>query len=250
MNRHYVQPQALPARQRGYTLVEILIALVIALFLVGGLLTMEQTTRQSSANQTGLSQLQDEQRVAMTLLNDVLQTAGYFPDPTTNTASTEFPAIAVAAGGALAQGQAIVGTHTNAATPDTITVQYSTSGTDGIINCTGGTSAVPTTFINSFTVAGGQLLCSPNNGGTTYALVNGVTNMQVWYGVATLNPTTSNAVDTYYTASQMGAANWPNVTSVKVVLTFTNPMAGQAGQPATVTITRVIGLMNRVGVII
>jgi hypothetical protein len=32
-----------------------------------------------------------------------------------------------------------------------------------------------------------------------------------------------------------------------VVLTFTNPLAGQAGQPATITMERVIEVMSRAG---
>jgi len=47
----------------------------------------------------------------------------------------------------------------------------------------------------------------------------------------------------------MTAGNWSNVLSVLVRLTFTNPLyvaAGQ-GQPQTVTIQRVVGVMNQLG---
>jgi hypothetical protein len=83
------------------------------------------------------------------------------------------------------------------------------------------------------------------------ALVNGLsgvaTGMTVLYGVAT---GTDNNVTEYQTAAQVG--NWSNVTSVQVTLTFVNPLATQsgqtvAGQPATVTFTRVISVMGRVG---
>jgi hypothetical protein len=51
----------------------------------------------------------------------------------------------------------------------------------------------------------------------------------------------------------MSAANWQNVTSVRVTLTFVNPLYQQAGYTATtsqyVYFTRVIALQGRTGVI-
>ena len=82
------------------------------------------------------------------------------------------------------------------------------------------------------------------------ALVNGLTNMVISYGVAT---GTDNNVTEYLNAQQVTAGGfWPNVTSVQVTLTFTNPHATQngqavAGQPATVSFSRVISVMGRVG---
>jgi hypothetical protein len=46
----------------------------------------------------------------------------------------------------------------------------------------------------------------------------------------------------------MSSANWLNVTAVKVTLTFTNPLKADPGQQPTVQFTRVISLMNRIGV--
>ena len=71
--------------ERGFTLIEILIALLIGLFLLGALLTIVQTNRAVFGNQNKLAQLQDGERMALTMMTDVIQSAGYFPDPTTNT---------------------------------------------------------------------------------------------------------------------------------------------------------------------
>jgi hypothetical protein len=52
------------------------------------------------------------------------------------------------------------------------------------------------------------------------------------------------------TAAQVNAAGlWDNVIAALVQVTFTNPMyvAGQTGQPATVSIQRVISVMNQTG---
>jgi type IV pilus assembly protein PilW len=238
-------------RQRGYTLIEILVALLIGLFLLGGLFTLEWGTRRASANQTALAQLQDNQRFAMSLLNDVIQAAGYYPNPTLYTALAALPAAGAAFPTA---GQPITGTHTSATVPDSITVRYMTASNDTTINCLGGTNTTGGTLLytNQFIVntATNQLQCSLN-GGTFTPLVNGVTNLQILYGVNTSGSTTTHNVDTYKTATQMAPTDWLNVTAVQVTLSFQNPLYGQPGQTQAaqknVTFARVIGVMNQMG---
>jgi type IV pilus assembly protein PilW len=262
MNHTFRPPMARRAHQGsyaqgGYTLVEILVALVIALFLLGGLLTLVSGTRRTNANQTALTQLQDNQRLAMSLLNDVIQHAGYFPDPTLYT-----PASFVASGSFLAT-QIITGTHA-AGVPDSISVRFLTSGTDGLINCQGVSAAAVHTYTNVFTIdtVNNRLVCAVD-GGAPVPLVNGVTDMQILYGVNTaaaavpgLSPPSD--VDTYMDATQVTtASDWFRVTSVRITLTFSNPLcsvqnvgaACQAGQQATVSFTRTIDLMGRTGVV-
>ncbi len=239
--------------QRGFTLVEIMIALLIGLFLLGALFTIVQTNRQVFAAQSQLAQLHDSERMAMTLIADVVQAAGYFPDPTSNAQADVFTA-----SGAFASLQAITGTYSATAPGDTISVRYMTANNDGVLNCSG----VPNTtggnlmYVNKFEVSNGQLVCTTN--ATQYNLVSGatngtgVTNMTVLYGVKTNAGAAGNTVDTYMNASQMNTANWNSVISVLVRVTFTNPLydalhsAGQA-QPQTLSIQRVIGVMNQVG---
>ena len=253
-------PIARAARcHRGYTLIEILIALLVALFLLAGLGTLVAGTRRTGTNQMALAQLQDEQRLAMSMLSDVIQTAGYFNTNLFYTTAAAFPAAVTTTGGAnnitLAAGQVVGGTHTSISAPDTIAVRYATSGTDGIINCVGGTNAAATIYVNYFFVntatTPNQLQCS-SDGKTSDAvsLVSHVVNMQIWYGVSTGGGTTSN-VDTYMTADQVTSSTggWPTVTSVRVTLTFDNPLWLQPGQPQYVYFTRVIALQTRAGAV-
>ncbi len=72
-------------RMRGFTLVELMVTIAIALFLLGGLVMIVQNVRQTYGNQQSLAQLQDAQRFAMTVITDVVQAAGYFPTPATET---------------------------------------------------------------------------------------------------------------------------------------------------------------------
>ena len=245
--------------QRGLTLIEMAISMVIAMFLLAGLTTVVTGIRASSGIQSQLAQLQDNERLAMTMLTDVIQQTGYYPNPgppSFNTpagslpASTAFPTA----------GQAITGT-TNATAPgDTITVRYAMVNTDGIFNCAGGTNttATLTAYESQFSVASGVLQCTLN-GGTPVPLVSGVTNMKILYAVNTAGATQTCA-DSYMTSAEVTAGNtnfpaasggfWYNATthmsnvcSVKVTLYFTNP--NDANNP--IQFTRVIALMSNAG---
>jgi type IV pilus assembly protein PilW len=257
MNAH--RNRSAHGAQLGFTLVELMVAMAIGLFLVGGLITLMGGMRRTYTTQTGLSQLQDNERVAMTLITDVLQAAGYFPLPTTNTAQTVFPATSPFT----VQGQSIFGQPAvPASAGDTLTVRFLTNGTaatidaDNLINCTGNTSPTAITFVNTFSVDSltGDLVCALN-GGAPVHLVSGLVSMQVLYGVHTNTSLTDYSVDTYMSAAAVtAAADWLAVISVKVTLTFTNPTYGNLpGQsttkvPQTVVFTRVIDVMNQTGV--
>jgi len=58
----------------------------------------------------------------------------------------------------------------------------------------------------------------------------------------------TNSVDAYLDATAMTAAYWGKVLSVKIRLTFANPMFGQPGQPQTIQFERVVDVMNKTGV--
>jgi type IV pilus assembly protein PilW len=241
--------------QQGFTLLEIMIALTIGLFLLGALVTIVQSNKAAFLNQSQLAQMQDSERMAMTLMAEVIQEAGYFPDPTTNTVGGT-----LIASGAFANSQAITGGYVAAAPGDTISVRYMTAPLDGILNCSGVPNPNPVgganiLYVNQFNVAvtagvpGGQLICTVTTaaGTTAYTLVNGVTNLRVFYGVKTNVAALGNNADTYLLASQMTAAYWSSVITVMVQLTFNNPLAAQPGQPPSVTLQRVINLMNQSG---
>jgi type IV pilus assembly protein PilW len=237
--------------QQGFTLIELSVAVLIGLFLLGGLLTLVHDMRRTFGAQNGLAQLQDSERLAMTLVTDVIQAAGYYPDPTTQTGTTALPG----APPFTAAGQSIAGTGNLVAPGDTISVQYLTANNDGVINCKGGTNTSGGNFlyVNKFSVVMDPLTnkwtLSCTLGAVVYPLVSDVTNMQIWYGVKRNNAVPGNNVDTYLTWGGMTPADWSSVICVKVTLTFVNPLkATQPTQPATIQFTRVITVMNRAGV--
>ena len=232
--------------QGGFTLIEILIALTLGLFLLGALMIIVQTNKTVFGNQNKMAQLQDAERMALMMMSDVIQSAGYFPDPTANTLTSTLTAIAP-----FGSGEAMSGTYAAAAPGDQISVRYMTAGGDNILNCSGQSNPLGgpnTLYVNSFQILNGQLICTMN--GTQYNLVSGVTNLSILYGVKTNVAAVANDVDTYMNATQVAAAGlWGSVITVRVQLTFTNPLyvAANQGQPATISVQRVVGVMSQTG---
>ena len=262
MSTRYITPRRRPrSRLRGFTLVELMVTISIALFLLGGLVKIVQNVRQTYGNQQALAQLQDGQRFAMTVIADVVQAAGYFPttSPMTWSAATSLQAV----GPFATPGQALYGTRV-AGVPDTLQVRYRTAINDGVILCDGSTNTTvgpDQAFTNIFTVVPsvvpgvpGRLWCSVNNTGSVaapgVALVEGIQNMVIYYGVKRNVPVSVDYnVDTYLTADLMSATDWMNVSSIKIRLTFTNPLFGQTTtQPATIDFERIIPVMGRTGI--
>lgn len=233
--------------QGGFTLVELLVATTVAVFLLGGLAATLQSTRKAYSQQYELSQLQDNQRLAMTLIAGVVESAGYFPDPVTNTSATFMPS-----GGVwTTAGQSVVGTANTTAPGDTFTIRYAAANNDNVFNCIGAqnTSGATVPMVNTFKVvkdAAGTSWLVCNNGVQDYQLVKDVTNLQVVYGVH-LGAATGSCTDTYQTSAQMVAtpANWSLVCSVRVSLTFNNRVSLATG--GTLMIQRTVALMNTAG---
>jgi type IV pilus assembly protein PilW len=257
-SRHSTMIGRIARGQRGFTLVELMVTVAIALFLLGGLVTILQNVRATYNNQQSLAQLQDQQRFAMTVLTDVIQAGGYYPDPLGMT-----PGSALPAAGAYQVGQAFTGSQGGAGVPDSVGVRYVTAGQDGVILCDGSSNnaaqGVPQLYTNVFTVVPpapgvpGQLLCALNGANPPLALVSGVQGLSIYYGVKRNPAITDYNVDTYLTANQMLLAgpngnDWLNISSVRIILTFTNPLTGQPGQQPTITFERVIEVMARAGV--
>jgi type IV pilus assembly protein PilW len=259
-------------RQRGFSLVELSIAMLIALFLLGGLVTLVMGTRRTSATQTALGQLQDNQRIAMTLIANVVQKAGYFPNPVTQQLSS-FNAETLS-GVTMAASQVLGGTHLAVSPGDRLAVRFYTPSTDPnstVINCAGqsnpAASSAPNPnlwYTNVFRVATVNgtkwLQCQTRSSGAgtvlTVNLIPNVTSISVLYGVSAAAAGNDYSVVQYLNAGQMTATNWLNVTALKVTLTFLLPAYGTTGGQmmsssapnSTQTIQRVIPVMSRAGV--
>ncbi len=232
-------------RQTGVSLVEIMVAMIIGLFMLLALSTLFFNFRGTFRDQDQLAQLQDNERLALTMLTNTVQSAGYFPDPLNNVATSVLPLSTGNAYGDFAAGQAVVGKSGTSGASDTLTTRFMTATGDGILNCQGqsNTSGANVVYVNSFAVSANNELTCAINGGAAMPLVSGVTAFSVLYGTDTAN---GGNVDQYLTATAVGAGGfWPQVRTARVTVSFANPYANQPGQPATLSWTQTIALMNR-----
>lgn len=262
MNR----PRTSIGRPRGYSLIELLIAIAIAIFLIGGVLVVEQSMHRSYSDQSALAQIEDTERFTMSMLSEVTEAAGYYPDPAQTSLVTALPPESTtAAGNALsfAAGQAVDGDSgtavVNGATVgnDSIAIRYMTASGDGISMCDGqpnvtGSNQVYVNYLYvQNTGTGSYLYCMVQTGATwgpAIQLAQNVESMQIWYGLNTNG--TDNNVDTYVPAASMTTSDWMKVTSVKVLVTFANPLYTvykEKGQSPVLFFTKAIDIMSRTG---
>jgi type IV pilus assembly protein PilW len=255
-------PQPLDSRklpQRGFTLIELMVAITLGIFLIGGLLMMVQSTRAAFGNQQLLAQLQDNERLVMTFMAEVTESAGYFPNPVLNLNTT---VLSAPTGVFLTPGQAVFGTYSAAAPGDTVTIRYAAALNDNVFNCKGLTNTTVANYdvfvnkfwVNNATPTNPVLTCTVSstaiNPAFNVPLVNGVQSLTILYGVKRNTTTdTGSCADTYLNASQMAPVtfpnDWLNVCTVNVTISFINPLK-PTGPP--IKIQRVIATMNAAGV--
>jgi type IV pilus assembly protein PilW len=237
---------------RGFTLIELMVSVTIALFLVGGALAIVAKTKNTFAAQNQMAQLQDNERLVMTFMAQVVQSAGYFPSPATN--SSNLTLIFPVAGVFTQVQQTVFGTYSATGQGDTVSIRFAAGLTGGVADnvygCTGQqntTVAGYDTFTNKFYVdASNRLRCVFTNaaGTTDVPLATGVTKLVILYGVTRNTTATGSCADTYLNANQMAAADWLAVCTVSVTAWFTNPISTAT---PTLQVQRVIAVMNKDG---
>jgi type IV pilus assembly protein PilW len=225
-----------PSRQQGLSLVELMVAITIALFIALGLSLLYVNMKSAFNSQDQMAQIQDAERLAVTMLTTTAQSAAYYPNPAANTRAVALPASATANpdGTTFTAGQGITGTGAQgSSTSHTVDVRFQTASGDGLMNCQGGTNTSGATqvWVNSFAIdANNELTCAVN-GGTPVVLVNNVAKMTVLYGV---DVNADGYADSYLDAATITSANmWASVRSAQVTLTFVNPLARQTGGSTT-----------------
>lgn len=198
--------------QRGFTLVELMIALTISLILLLVIGTVFTSSRQAFRMQEDNARIQESGRFALEILGRSIKQAGH--------ANVPFTGFKVAF-----SGIAITGTDGAAGAADTLTVQY--DGVAGDRECTNGTpvTAADVTAGNNIIqayfnldVANAQLQCAGQIAAAPAApppppagsvLLDNVEDLQILYGIDTTGDQSANQ----YIAVP---GNWNQVVTARV----------------------------------
>ena len=183
------------SKQQGMTLIEIMIALAIGAFLLGGVIKIFLGSTQSYRMLENLSRLQENGRFAMDFIARDIRQAGYRE---CWTGSVPAPINGTEGGLDPVTGEQI---------PDTITIQMSLSACPNVV-------ILPITYSIS-NVPGEQPSLFQNNNGNNQELIEGIEDMQILYGADTNNDSTPD----YYVPAGTAGLTMNQVVSVRVTLT-------------------------------
>ncbi len=212
-------------RARGFTLVEVMIAIAIGLFLTAVIANLFVNSRSAYNTTDEISRMQENMRFAYQLLTRTVHLAGYRSSPNA-------PAIGefgLFLGGAIA----LDGSNDDVNGSDTFTVRYQGSGPpDGtIVDCFGREIRADEMVTNVFSIrdlnGAFALFCDRSIVGIVgvdqLEIVPDVQAMHILYGEDTDSPT--DAVADRYVA-RGGVGNMDNVVSVRIALLFQTANAG------------------------
>jgi type IV pilus assembly protein PilW len=219
--------------QRGFSLIELLISMVIGLVVIGAMMAAYLGTGISSRNSRALAQITEDASVALNVLRGAISMTGYARPTRINPDTGEFD---LALSGATLMGcdadfrnldsdiaTLACGTDTTA---DAIAVAYQADEHNSVLgaggnplDCLGaGIPVVDGIWVSysRFYVTGGQLMCQGPGANAPAALVENVQTMQIRYGVGDAASGRSNQVVRYEDASDMTAEEFLNTVSVRL----------------------------------
>lgn len=235
-------------RQAGLTLVELMVALTIGLFIALALGAIFVNAKSTFVAQDRLASLHDNERLAVAVLTAGVQLAGYFPDPAARTAAEALPAAGTAQSTVqFVDGQGMAGKSGTGGASDTLAVRFVSASGDGLLNCQGSvnTSGSNQLVTNLYSISANNELQCAVNGNAPVPLVSNVSAMAVLYGT---DSTASGNIDKYLPASAVTTgALWGRVKSLQVTLTFASQFNGSgtgAGASTATTWVQNIGVMG------
>ncbi len=191
------------SRQRGRSLVELMVGMVIGLIILAALGYLFLGIRQASRTHDDISRMQESGRHALEILGIAIRQAGYRAN-----VDVEF------------SGAALAGTNGTGDAPDSLTVQFDAQeGSEA--DCAGTKVDAGALVTYAFAVNGAlQLTCNGQ------PVADNIENMQIEYGV----DVDKDGVIDAYTATP---ADFGKVAAVRVTLTVRGPTPNAATNAAT-----------------
>ena len=222
-NRNSNRHPGTARRSGGFTLVELLVALLIATIAIGAVLALYLNSSQTVRYQSALLAMQENGRFAVGMITRSARMAGYdnpLDDAEDNTSFinpitvTELPAVV------------LKGTTSNSGTLLTVAGLKSDAGTLGlryqggprIVDCHGQPVATTSYVTNVYGIStDGALVCASQHGPagaiTPLKLVEGVEDMEILYGIDVDGTGLANR---FVAASAV--SDWEEVVSLRIML--------------------------------
>jgi type IV pilus assembly protein PilW len=207
-----------PHIAKGFTLVEMMVALALGSLLAVVVAQLFANTRDSNRATEDSSRMQESMRYSASIIGRTVRVTGYKSNPTAVT-STVFPSTA----------PALDGTNGSGTASDTLIVRFQGAPNSTMLDCLGAVVAPDYTTnnksFNKFSIATGAdgrnaLFCSTdgtNPSATGTELVPGVEAMQVIFGEDTTAAPGDGYADRFVPVGTTGL-NLDNVVAVRVYL--------------------------------
>lgn len=214
----------------GLTLIELVIAMALGLLISAAILHLFASAKHSYRVQSAAGSLHNNARFALDFIGQHIRLAG-FRGLLNNQAAepADIFAVDAAAGFGLA-GQIISGRDDDDTTPDVneerISVRYRGAGAwygaSPMLDCYGNTVPPGSTVTLSFRLNSDNALVCAVAGGvpSNQPLVQGVEDLEIWYGVDTDHDNSVNAYVSSAAIETTPALSWHQVKAVKIALLF------------------------------
>lgn len=227
-NSHTVLNRKTTTNQSGLSLIELLIAMFIGLFLLAGITSSYLSSKKTSIARDQYSILEDNGRIALEVLTNTLQHTGY-----TSASGTpledKFITAAVTSSSCSDGSQSVLNTGIIPVTADnnagdSLGVIY-LGDSNVFTDCSGaplpatcqlnpGLPTDPAKIYSAFFLDASNLQCAGSRDASEQTIAEGIENMQILYGV---DANADNQVDRYVNAPNVGTL-WNNVINIQVAV--------------------------------
>ena len=209
-----------PDSQAGMTLIEIMIAMLIGAFLIGGVLQIFINTKQTNRMVENLSRVQENGRLALDLLGRDIRMTSFWGCQTRPTGDI--------AGG---NDNAVNGDNIDNGTDNvTLKAAYATMPTGSCGTTVDKTTTYYTDPTSTIIYTINNAVLQKNTNNQTNGLIEGVENMQILYGEDNNDDGWAN----YYVPAG-NVVNWEKVVSIRVSLLIRSLEDNLAARPLAYT---------------
>lgn len=231
-------------RQQGFSLVEIMVAMVLGLVLLGGTITIYASSKDSYRLQDNIAGMQENARFALYAIRRDVEMAGY---------PLVLDIAPFVVTGDTPPGNIQVTSDGGGNTSDIVTIQYQSQAPTNR-DCQRAVIAAGNMIINQYSVTNSELRCLGNGNPTRpLTLVENVDNLQALYGVDSDNDSIANL---YVTAAEVdagvitaGTPDWNNVVSLRIALLVASESSIGPAQSQSYTLLDAPAISKNDGVI-